>query len=446
MITTAGDRTVLEPIKEIIGAAADDVLIGTSADERIVALAGDDRIDAGPGDDLLIVDPVVDTLADESDGDVGAGALSLREAIALATPGSTITFAETLRDGTITLALGQLEIAQSLTIDGAGGITVDAAGASRVFSVDDRDDSAVQEVTFAGLTISGGLVSSTYTTVAGGAIRALGEGVVSLTNSTVSSSSASSAYGGAKGGGVYAQGDVVLEGSLISNNTATDDGAGVHAGGNLFVANSTISNNRSLAYYGSGSGGGLLGLGTVDVVGSIIHGNEAGEGAGVFGESVTLTNSTISDNFASSSSARGAGVAGTVVALVNSAVTGNHTGSYGSFSDASGAGVYGQTITLTNSTVSNNASSSGFAEGGGISGGAVTLTNSTISDNFAFGSYSGYGGGIKAETVTLTNSTVTGNSASGFGAYSYVAARGGGIDAAGTVALQDSIVLGNRAF
>ena len=56
----------------------------------------------------------------------------------------TITFDNSLAGGTLTLAHGQLAITESMTIDGdadgsgdnVGDITIDAAGATRIFNID----------------------------------------------------------------------------------------------------------------------------------------------------------------------------------------------------------------------------------------------------------------------------------------------------------------------
>src|SRR3990167_7318420 len=86
----------------------------------------------------------------------GAG-LSLREAIAVATSGDTITFNS---DMTITLTQGQLTLNKNLTIDGdrdnngTADVTVDANYSSRVFSI-----SSGNTVTLEGLVITRGSVS-----------------------------------------------------------------------------------------------------------------------------------------------------------------------------------------------------------------------------------------------------------------------------------------------
>ena len=79
---------------------------------------------------------VVDTLADENDGDNSPGHLSLREAIDLANANpmpDTISFDPSLAGGTIHLTLGELAITDSVTIlgPGAGITTIDAGNHSR---------------------------------------------------------------------------------------------------------------------------------------------------------------------------------------------------------------------------------------------------------------------------------------------------------------------------
>jgi len=82
---------------------------------------------------------VLNTLADADNGDSlpgkGAGT-SLPEAINYAASGNTINFVNTLSGGTIILALGQLDVANSLTIDASSlgaGITVGGDQLSRIF-------------------------------------------------------------------------------------------------------------------------------------------------------------------------------------------------------------------------------------------------------------------------------------------------------------------------
>src|SRR5258707_3662622 len=153
----------------------------------------------------------------------------------------------------------------------------------------------------------------------------------------------------------------------------------------------------------------------------IMNGNgsiNGGYGGGIFNQSgmLTFNNSKVSGNSALD---LGGGIfnanSGTMM-LTNITVNGNSAG-------LSGAGIanFG-TLTLNNSTISDNSMIGNGNNGGGITNeGTLTLTNSTVSGNKA-----NYGGGIaNSGTLTLNNSTVNGNtgiysggSSSGIGIYS----------------------------
>ncbi len=177
---------------------------------------------------------------------------------------------------------------------------------------------------------------------------------------------------------------ITLASTLSINTSLTISGPG--------ASNVAISGNNALQVF-SISGGT-----TVTISGVTIENGNSGDnfGGGIAnGGTLTLTNSTVSDNSASS-----------VGGIYN----------------------YG-TLTLTNSTVSGNSVSNNV--GGILNQGTLTLSNSTVSGNSA----SDDGGGIyNYGTLTLGNSTVSGNSASYFG---------GGIFNYGTLTAKNSIVANN---
>lgn len=134
-----------------------------------------------------------------------------------------------------------------------------------------------------------------------------------------------------------------------------------------------------------------------------------GPGGGIFNSgSLTLVNSTVSGNFASS----GGGIAnGGTLTLTNSTVSGNGA------DDSAGAGTCGGidtggTATLTNSTISGNSSS---VLGGGVcNSGTAALRHSTVVDNFVA---DGSGAGILNDgTLSLRGSIVAGNTSCSEGA------------------------------
>jgi hypothetical protein len=237
--------------------------------------------------------------------DSGEG--SLRSAIAQTnnTEGAdTITFADDLSGQTITLTSGQLEITDELTINGLGAdqLTIDADGNSRIFNIDDGEDSAIA-VTLEGLTITGGTAED------GGGI--LNREDLTLSNSTVSGNSANS------GGGIYNSfGDsLTLMNSTVSGNSATGSysaGGGISNEGTATLTGSTVSGNSARL------GGGISNYGTANLTGSTVSGNSALSVGGMFNSgTATLSNSTISNSTADSSG--GFGGFGTTT-IINSIV------------------------------------------------------------------------------------------------------------------------------
>ncbi len=232
---------------------------------------------------------------------------------------------------------------------------------------------------------------------------------------------------------------ITIEGGdhFVSGNNDMSVGSVLHitATGNLTVNKTTVKDGNFYSPFSS-YGGGIYNTGTV-----------------------TLTNSTVSDNSANNtasygftdSSSYGGGIYNTGnITLTNSTVSGNTVSC--SSNSSYGGGIYNTgTITLTNSTVSGNtASSYGFSYGGGIyNTGIITLTDSTVSGNTADSCtfLCSYGGGIynsSSGTVMLTNSTVSRNTTSSSSSFSF--ACGGGIyNLGGTVMLRSSIISGNTA-
>jgi len=181
-------------------------------------------------------------------------------------------------------------------------------------------------------------------------------------------------------------------------NTVTSGGGLANNGGTVTITNSTFTNNIA-----NGIGGGLANNGgTVTITNSTFTNNFAtGSGGGLLnsGGTVTITNSTFAKN-GSAGSSGGLLNSGGTVTITNSTFANNS-------SNGTGGGLSnGGTVTITNSTFANNSSS---AAGGGLSnGGTVTITNSTFANNHA----SNTGGGLlNSGTVTITNSTFANNSA-----------------------------------
>ena len=151
-------------------------------------------------------------------------------------------------------------------------------------------------------------------------------GTVNFDNSVIASSTAS------WGGGLsMAQGTTTITRSVIANNTASNGcGGGIYTqDGTLTVSHSNITMNTAGTPGSGWSGGGIFANMNFTLTDSIVHGNQAGGGAGL--------------------TVQGNGV------IVNSTISGN-TSTFGFFF---GAGIQNTacdscTITITNSTIANN--------------------------------------------------------------------------------------------
>ena len=189
------------------------------------------------------------------------GLISLREAIAYAANGATITFNSLLRGKTITLE-SELLVEKPLVIDGgAYQITLSGGDATRVirFFGDAADSYTLRNLTItqgrnthgAGVYVANGtanlvnlaIVGNTSTT-SGGGVYVAGKGALNATNLLIANNSAK------YGGGLYAYGadgkSVTLTNCTIVNNNATSSGAGIHTesgAGTLEIRNSIIALN-----------------------------------------------------------------------------------------------------------------------------------------------------------------------------------------------------------
>lgn len=326
-----------------------------------------------------------------------AGAGSLRDAIeqANAAAGADVITFQAGLTGTITLTSGQLEILDSVDIQGPGAaaLTVSGNNASRVFYVYRGD--ALLDVTISGLTVTGGTADE-------------GGGIINWSE------------------------NLTLDQVVVTGNTATNQGGGlqVFAGSNtpplpfsVTIRDSVLSGNTA----GGGGGIGLYldsleGRATVLIQGSVISDNDASgvesaNGGGIFipklqGD-VTIERSTISGNDAEGN---GGGIAG-------------------------GFFYAGSSLTVRETTISGNTA----VDGGGIDVeslyGFLFLENSTLSGNQAVGDPASAGGGLflgylyGEAGVVIRHTTIAGNSA----------VRGGGLFAEDGFLNLDHALVGDNA-
>jgi len=212
------------------------------------------------------------TITVTNTNDSGAG--SLRQALANANNGDTISFAVTT-PATIALTSGALVVNKSITITGPGAnqLSVNGNAASTVFFI------------------------------AGGT-------VVTVSNLTVTNGmgSVSNQDGGLSGGGIYnSHATLTINNCSVTHCIASDRGGGIYNEyATLTINSSTISGNSAgYTYPGTFDGGGIFNeSGTVMIDNSTISGNSAPYCGGVENSTiystpsgaVTITKSTLSDN------------------------------------------------------------------------------------------------------------------------------------------------------
>jgi hypothetical protein len=367
---------------------------------------------------------VVDRLTDDSSGDGlgGSGQVGdLRFCLTGATDGDTITFAANVT-GTINLTAALPDVSHNLNIQGPGAALLAVRRASggnySVFRVTASNSFffGTPSVTISGLTIANGLAD--------------------------------------KGGGIYNNGNLVLNGDVIVANAA-NSGGGVF---NTINTNGFFFNNSSLTITGctiSGNvatnGGGVYNDANANnnfffnttalaISGSVISGNKAVNGGGVF------NNGGNSSNFFNT----------TAMTIDGTNIIGNQVSNDNQVTG--GGGVWNNgTLVITNSSIVSNSGTALAVTGAGVVNtpiGTLTIANSTIANNIALVTNAtgwAFGGGIYNEGVlNLANDTVALNQAHG-GALGF--GIGGGIlneeglfnDAFGTAHVFDTLVASNTA-
>jgi hypothetical protein len=362
------------------------------------------------------------TLTVTNTNDSGAG--SLRDIIASAGAGDTITFDSALSGGTIYLA-STLTLNQNVTIDGsalASKITIsgdsdnDTTGDVRVLSVNSGVTATLDSLIITkgaagggdggGIFTNGATLTINNSTLSGNSAGSYGGGISNTGTLTINNSTLSGNSGG-YGGGIHnaLTGTLTITNSTLTGNSATSAGGGIHSGGVVTINNSTLSGNST-----SSTGGSIYNDGTLTVTDSTLSSNSASaSGGGIYSNSgtLTVTDSTLSGNTTTLGSGAGIYNFGSTLTVANSTFSGNSA-------SGSGGGVYnypGNTLNITNSTFSGNSALYG---GGIINYGALMITNSTLSGNIATNN----GGGIYNDTAPLNYAnTIIANSPSGGDCY-----------------------------
>ncbi|HEY9651555.1 MAG TPA: putative Ig domain-containing protein, partial [Coleofasciculaceae cyanobacterium] len=369
---------------------------------------------------------------------------SLREAIALAQSGDTITFDPSIANQTLILTTGQIEISpgKTLNIDGANvpNLIISGNGSSRIFYVNSNQDFP------AGLTLKNLTLINGYTSDRGGAIQVTNKGALTVENVEFKDNVAD------KGGGaIYTEwettltvngskfdcnkaiagndergagaitflspGSFTVKDSEFTNNQGINGGAINSLNGKLTIENSKfINNDTTSGYYDTGKpnpflrgfGGAVYtdrasstsepDGGTIQITNSVFQGNKGrGEGGAAYlftapADNVVIEGSLFENN--------------EILALPNGGNDGNG-GAVVQLSDELNQG-----LTISNTTFANNTAAN---QGGGLwtMRAPTTITNSTFSGNKTLGdTFSSVGGGMALYSPTdIENTTIANNKA-----------------------------------
>lgn len=340
-----------------------------------VADTGGNFVPAGQIGSFDVLLPRVIEVTDA--GDSGPG--TLRDALARAnqfiTPEGpdTITFSKSLFVAAQPLLLGSaVPITDHVVVIGPGveNVTIDATGQGRHFTI---SGAGTLKVSLSGMTLINGLVNG----LDGGAIFTDDEDVT-LDQMFISGNQATGAAGDGGAIGVGAFGKLTLLRSTVTGNAAPGGaGGGIYFlnNGELTIVDSTLSGNSSL------DGGAVYFFGTAnnDIIirNSTLYANQAGRGAGVtlnaFAGKLTVQNSTIAKNTATT------------------------TDGGGIFRSDTSTG----TIALQSSIVAENGDESTTLAPDIYSLGAVTSTRSALTSTAGMSAFSDLGGTLIGQNLDL---------------------------------------------
>ena len=293
---------------------------------------------------LAVVRAATNTVTNLND----SGAGSLRQMIADAAPGDTITFSVS---GTITLTTGELVVNKDLSLIGSGASNISISGNTSI-PLSSRVINNSANLTISGLTILHGDAGLGN----GGAILNTGTGVLTITNSVITANQAQ------KGGGVFNS-----------------------AGGHLQVTNSTFSANSSRPFDASldASGGAIYNVGVASIRNSTFSFNSVHDnGSGFYNDSIaTVANSTFTLGQAKTAAVYNEKNGS--LNLNNLTIT-NNIGAQ----QATGLLSNGGTVNLANSIISGNKTSGNFSRpdcDGVLTSGGHNLIGNTTGCNISAG-------------------------------------------------------------
>ncbi|MGI6402336.1 MAG: choice-of-anchor Q domain-containing protein [Thermoguttaceae bacterium] len=404
-----GRYTLLDPITERVGGTtttlyepgailtltrgvftdADGVEVNVPRGTRLTSPAGRTVAYQYPNFSVATFEPGTTLFDEEGHARRYGSGLELYEDVTL---GTEITFKKGLENGTITLGKGALNVERAVTIDATRnlGLTIDAHGASRVFTVDTyRETNTSAYVTLNGFTLLNGAADE------GGFIYVSEESNLRLSNMTITGSSSTSS---GVGGAIYNAGTANLTGLTISD-VKTDNEGTIYNSGTMTIAASTISDS-SAKYGGAVYNDGVLSVSKS----SEFSGNVADEGAGLYNAGIaTVVNSELNENAATVSG--GAAYNTGKLTITNSKIQSN-TAKIG------GGGIYNTgALSATRALIAGNDAEANaaaiYSRGDASIASSLVIANGSGNDQGRYAIYS------KDGKLELVGDTIVGNAQRG---------------------------------
>lgn len=328
---------------------------------------------------------LITVTTDQDVVDFNDGVTSLREAIFAANvvPGPDEIQFDFGHDGpaTILITQGELAITDSLTITGSGAelLAIDASGndptpgenngdGSRIFNIDDGEDSSTIDVKLHGMSLTGGDVSES-------------------------------------GGAIFSRENLTLANITIRDNAAGDEGGGVYStDADLTITNGTIRDNETLGFKFFSDGGGVFSDGgKIFISDSIFLENTAVGRAGgqrVVNNVATIERTSFERNVTTRDWGGAIHSSNATLSVYESTFTGNEAISPLRAGGGRGGAILidaGSVLSVENSTFSGNVARHGGAIAGSDSTQAtLSISHSTIVSNLAALT----GGGINLLGIT----------------------------------------------
>jgi hypothetical protein len=254
---------------------------------------------------------------------------TLRKAFSCAGNGDTIDLSQ-LRCSRITLATALVSGPGDLILRGPADatLTLDGDGRSRVLV---HEGGAYGTLLIDHLTVANGHYDKPFAVGGGGGGCIFSSGNVALDSSTVTSCYTSAASADALGGAIYAIHAVGLYRSTVSDSKAQSKGLNPSLGGGIYadiveLNQSTVSGNSVTTANTISFGGGIAGN-LIDAFFSTVSGNKADRMAGIDGQRVFLTDSTVSGNRTPAGGRIGGVYARQNATIIGSTIAGNSSGS-----------------------------------------------------------------------------------------------------------------------